>query len=146
MTDETPPWRPTLSEIDALRERLRRAGGASMELAIGDVRLCITPAPPAALPGQTSAVTEPDPVPASTPQGATVDSTGPGILRLADPAGGAPCAPAGSEITSGQIVALLQAGSALWPVEARATGRIEAVLAEDGAVVGYGTPLLRLCP
>lgn len=138
---EVPSWRPDLAELDALRAALRRAGNASLELEVGGLRLRMMPTA-AARPYPADAPPPPKPtLPVDTP---VLVSNGPGILRLADPAGGAPFAPPGAEVNAGQIVALLQAGAALWPVEASRSGRIESVLAEDASIVGYGTPLFRL--
>ena len=123
------PWRPAPEELDALRDALIRAGGASLELEIGDVRICMVPATTRSAPHATIPA-----APEAEPPAPTIDSDGPGIFRAAP----------GTEVSPGQIVGLLQAGAALWPVTSTRAGRIEAVLVADGEIVGYGTPLYRL--
>lgn len=132
-------WRPTLAELDALRRALFRAGGTTLELSSGDVRITMVPAPvgaPATPPATTEA--------AEATPGREITSDGPGVFRPAAPLRDAPFVTPGTAVDEGQIVALLQVGTALLPVTSPAAGRIEAVLAEDGEVVGYGTPLFRL--
>ena len=123
---------PTLEEIDALRLALETAGGVALELEYCGVRLHIVPATPSAGP------------PASAKPAPTINSDGPGILRLSDPSGGADFITAGSAIAAGQIVALLEVGTALLPLHAETAGRAEAILAAEGDLVGYGTPIIQL--
>lgn len=136
---KTGPFRPTLAELDALRDALLRAGGAALELELGDMRLRMVPARTPMANRSASAHGTPTAAPART-----IDSEGPGLLRLFDPAGGPQLVAPGDTVEADQIVALLEVGTALLPVCARAAGRIEAILAEDGDIVGYGTPLFRL--
>lgn len=130
---------PTLAELDALRDALLRAGSVALELDLGGTRLRMVPG---GCGGGGEGVSA-DPAPAPPPARG-IDSDGPGRLRLADPAGGAPFVTEGATVRDGQLVALLEVGAALLPVHARASGRIAAVLAADGEIVGYGTPLFRL--
>lgn len=123
---------PTLEEIDALRLALEAAGGVALELEDGDVRLHIVPAAPSAGP---PVVAKPAP---------TINSDGPGILRLTDPSGGAAFVTTGTAIEAGQIVALLEVGTALLPLHAEKAGRAEAILMAEGDLVGYGTPIIQL--
>lgn len=130
---------PTLEEIDALRLALEAAGGISLELEFGAVRLHIVPAARIAAPAAGAVETFAAAKPAHT-----IKSDGPGILRLSDPAGGAAFVTAGSRIAAGQIVALLEVGTALLPLHAAEAGRAEAILANEGDLVGYGTPIIKL--
>ena len=66
-----------------------------------------------------------------------------GVFRRAHPLRTAPLAEPGRTVTAGDPVGLLQIGALLVHVAAPKDGIILAVLAEDGATVGYGTPLLR---
>lgn len=45
-------------------------------------------------------------------------------------------------VVKGQIVAFLQAGEVLFPIEADRDGIVARVLVQDGALVGYGAPVL----
>ncbi|MFV0491353.1 MAG: acetyl-CoA carboxylase biotin carboxyl carrier protein [Pseudorhodobacter sp.] len=62
--------------------------------------------------------------------------------------GGAPDADplvkAGTQVAQGQLLGTLQVGAAMLPIHSPAAGQITAVLAAEGALVGYGTPLFRL--
>jgi len=50
----------------------------------------------------------------------------------------------GQRVAAGEIVGIVQVGRLYVPVTAPADGVIDAILAEPGALVGYGSPLLRL--
>ncbi len=130
---------PTLDEIDTLRRALEAAGGVALELEYGEVRLHIVPMVRAAATAAMAA--EP---PAAARPALTINSDGPGILRLSDPSGGAAFVTAGSAIQAGQIVALLEVGTALLPLHAAEAGHVEAILAAEGDLVGYGTPIIQL--
>lgn len=68
----------------------------------------------------------------------------PGVFRTAHPAQDGPLAQAGRHVAAGEAVGLVQVGPLLVHVAAPSPGVVGEVLAEDGATVGYGTPLLRL--
>ena len=68
----------------------------------------------------------------------------PGVLRTAHPAQDGPLAQAGRHVAAGEVVGLVQVGPLLVHVAAPTSGVVGEVLAENGAIVGYGTPLLRL--
>lgn len=50
----------------------------------------------------------------------------------------------GDEVAAGAIVGFLQSGSTLVPVIAGTSGRVMAVIAEPGSLLGYGAPVLTL--
>lgn len=50
----------------------------------------------------------------------------------------------GARVQAGQALGLLQIGSLLLAVPAPADGSVHELLAADGAIVGYGTPLVAL--
>ena len=56
----------------------------------------------------------------------------------------APFVAEGDEVEEGQTLALVEAMKMLNPIEADRAGRIERILAENGASVGVGTPLFEL--
>lgn len=136
-------WTPTLAELDALRDALMRAGGATLDLSLGETRLVMEPASTAAAgPAPVATAT----APAAAPAPATLDADGPGLLHLSDPAGGKPFAPVGAPVDAGQIIAVLRAGKALFPVRASRAGTVASALHPDGTLVGYGTQLFTLAP
>ena len=52
----------------------------------------------------------------------------------------------GQPIEAGAIVGLVKIGLLYAPVVAPAAGTVDAVIAETGATVGYGTPIARIRP
>ncbi|MDN4982975.1 acetyl-CoA carboxylase biotin carboxyl carrier protein subunit [Bradyrhizobium arachidis] len=52
----------------------------------------------------------------------------------------------GQRIEAGAIVGLVKVGLLYAPVVAPAAGTVDAVIAETGAMVGYGTPIVRIRP
>jgi biotin carboxyl carrier protein len=52
----------------------------------------------------------------------------------------------GQRIEAGAIVGLVKIGLLYAPVVAPAAGIVDAVMAETGAMVGYGTPVVRIQP
>lgn len=73
-----------------------------------------------------------------------VRAPGVGVFRLCHPATGRPVAEPASAVRKGETVGVLQIGPCLKAVAAPADGVLGAALVEDGAVVGYGTPLYTL--
>ncbi|MBR0825536.1 acetyl-CoA carboxylase biotin carboxyl carrier protein subunit [Bradyrhizobium manausense] len=52
----------------------------------------------------------------------------------------------GQRVEAGAIVGLVQIGLLYAPIVAPAAGTVDAVIAETGATVGYGTPIVRIRP
>ena len=52
----------------------------------------------------------------------------------------------GQRIETGAIVGLVKIGLLYAPVAAPAAGIVDAVIAETGAIVGYGSPIVRIRP
>jgi biotin carboxyl carrier protein len=52
----------------------------------------------------------------------------------------------GQRVEAGAIVGLIKIGLLYAPVIAPAAGTVDAVIAETGAMVGYGTPIARIRP
>lgn len=73
-----------------------------------------------------------------------VRAPGVGVFRLDHPTTGHPVAEPGQTVRKGETVGVLQVGPCLKAVVAPADGVLGAALVEDGAVVGYGTPLYEL--
>jgi len=65
-----------------------------------------------------------------------------GRLRLVHPLRSQALVQPGQAVRMGQVLALLQIGAVLLPVTAPCAGRVGQWLAQDGALVGYGDPLL----
>jgi acetyl-CoA carboxylase biotin carboxyl carrier protein len=75
----------------------------------------------------------------------TANAPAVGILLYRHPMQETPLAPCGSRMRAGQTVALLQIGALLLPIEAPRDGAVTGLLAQHGALVGYGTEIIELC-
>jgi biotin carboxyl carrier protein len=69
-----------------------------------------------------------------------------GHFLAAHPWRAKPFVEAGQRIQAGAIVGLVKVGLIYAPVVAPAAGVVDAVIAETGAPVGYGTPIARIRP
>lgn len=67
-----------------------------------------------------------------------------GTLLHSHPMRRVPLAPCGSLVRAGQTVALLQIGALLVPIDAPCDGVVVEVVAEEGALVGFGAEIIRL--
>jgi acetyl-CoA carboxylase biotin carboxyl carrier protein len=76
----------------------------------------------------------------------TVAAPSMGIFCHAHPDGLFPPCGEGTSVEAGQILAFLQLDRLLLPVQAAGPGRIAAVLAAEGRLVGYGDPLFTMTP
>ena len=89
--------------------------------------------------GQTVA-----PVAGAEPEAVEIKAPSLGIFRRAHPLQAAPLAEPGQALAEGDPVGVLQVGALLIHVASPAHGIVLDVLAPDGAVVGYGTALVRI--
>ena len=91
---------------------------------------------------------EPDEEPADVAPLADLSVVSPGIgtFLRAHPLHEHPLTEAGAGVEAGQALGLLQVGSLLVAVPAPRSGTIRAILAEDGALTGFGDPLFQLSP
>ncbi|MGP2492149.1 acetyl-CoA carboxylase biotin carboxyl carrier protein [Mesorhizobium sp. PUT5] len=127
----------TLEEIERLAASCAAAGIGEIELAQAGFSLRLRMGPVA---GETPVVEAPKVE--AVFKG--VRAPGVGVFRLDHPTTGRPVAEPGRNVRKGQTVGVLQVGPCLKAVVAPADGVLGAALAEDGAVVGYGTPLYAL--
>jgi acetyl-CoA carboxylase biotin carboxyl carrier protein len=132
-----------IAEIEALLAAMERHGIERIELedAEGCLSLALPPdTTPAAIP---VAGTRPSGAPEED-RGSLAKATIAGRFLPTHPWRAKPLAEIGRHVTAGEIVGLVQVGFLYVPVTAPADGVIDAILAEPGALVGYGSPLLRL--
>ncbi|MDT7950470.1 MAG: hypothetical protein RQ966_03100 [Acetobacteraceae bacterium] len=118
----------TLEEIEACIRIVERNGVPEFTLSEGGATLIL----------RTAASQ-----PAAAPTG-TIRASAAGVLRLAHGTEGAPPVAAGAPVRPGTVVAFLQVGPCLRPVQATEAGTLGAPLQSDGALVGFGTPLFDL--
>ncbi|AZD36968.1 MULTISPECIES: biotin/lipoyl-containing protein [Pseudomonas] len=76
--------------------------------------------------------------------GEELKTPGLGCLLLKYPGQAEALAALGSQVRSGQLVALLQVGDLLLPVRSQQAGQVAAVLVPCGTTVGYGQAFMRL--
>jgi acetyl-CoA carboxylase biotin carboxyl carrier protein len=73
-------------------------------------------------------------------------SPGFGIFLHAHPLHDTPLVRVGDSVAVGQLLAFLKIGPLLVPVPAQHEGVITAIVAQHGALVGFGDPLFRFSP
>ena len=147
-----------LAAIDALAPTLEREGLEEVEVEVGELRVRLA-RPRAAAPMPAASV----PVAAPTPP---VGSSGDGLTPFGEPAAGmrhvaapltgvwysapSPGARAyvsdGDEITSGQVVGLIEAMKLFNEIKSDVSGTVTRVLAESGTLVKRKQPLLEVNP
>lgn len=89
---------------------------------------------------------------AATPVAAVTDHS---VIAKADIAGhflaahpwqDKPLVAPGQRVEAGAIIGLVKIGLLYAPVVSPVTGTVDAMMAESGAMVGYGTPIVRIQP
>lgn len=130
-----------IAEIETLLAAMEQHGIERIELEDAEGSLALALPPTAA----------PVPAPAAKPPASSAGDPAPvakatiaGRFLPAHPWRAKPFAEIGRQIAAGEIVGLVQVGALYAPVTAPADGIVDAILAEPGALVGYGSPLLRL--
>ncbi|WP_296746879.1 biotin attachment protein [Mesorhizobium sp.] len=129
----------TAEEIERLATWCAAAGISEIELAEAGFSLCLRVQPAGTEPRAAAAE-----APKAEPALKTVRAPGVGVFRLVHPTTGHPVIERGQPVRKGEIAGVLQVGPYLKGVVAPEDGTLGVALAEDGAVVGYGTPLYEL--
>lgn len=78
------------------------------------------------------------------PESRVVAAASVGVFLHGHPLRTVPLASPGAVVRAGQVVGLLRIGALLLPVTAPQDGILAGMLAEQGAIVGYGAPLVEL--
>ena len=134
-------WGP--AEIATLLHAFAASGVGEMELEVEALRLVLR----REARGPATSVEVVDaarPAPSAPPTDAAQALTEPllGIFYRAESTDAPPFVEVGDSIEVGQIVALIDVMKTLHEVRATAAGRVTAILAENGALVEYGQPLM----
>ena len=151
---------PILAAVDRLAPALDAAGLDELELSIGDlsVRLVKPGAARAVIEGSMVAAAPIAPtLPSAPSDGLTpfgepapgmrfVSAPLTGVWYPAPSPGARPYVNEGDEITSGQVVGLIEAMKLFNEIKSDASGRITRVLAENGTLVKRKQPLLEVDP
>lgn len=125
----------TLARLEHLAQTLRDSGAEMLEFAEGDTHITLRARP---RPGATAS-TAPRPQPSPQARAPIF-----GHFRTAHPLTGILATTIGAAVRAGDILGFVELEEALHPVLAPADGTVTAVLAEDGALVGYGAALVAL--
>ena len=82
----------------------------------------------------------------ASPNAVIVRAGTPGVFLRRHPLGTALSAPEGAMVGKDEFLGFLRIGPLLTAVPAPVGGTIVAILADDGAIVGFGTPLFEIEP
>jgi acetyl-CoA carboxylase biotin carboxyl carrier protein len=148
---------PILAAVDLLAPAFEQAGLDELELEVGDLRVRLV-RPRAAASVQPAAPPPPAaPAPAPATDGLTpFGEPRPGVRFVSAPLTGvwypAPSPGArsyvneGDEITTGQVIGLIEAMKLFNEIKADASGTVKRVLVENGTLVKRKQPLLEIDP
>ena len=141
-----------LQKIEALVRLFESSALGAMDVSEGDFslslkRACDPPPAPGAVP-MPGAAPAPAPIPAAAPapaeSGRVVKSPLAGVFYAASSPDAAPFVQAGDRVKKGDTLCIIEAMKVMNELTADADGEVEAVLAENGQIVEYGQPLVRL--
>jgi len=136
-----------LSEIDLKQgdQRIRlRKGGEPVMMATAPAAAPVAPA--AAAPAATPAAAASTPAPAADDGGATINSPMVGTFYTSSGPDVAPFVKVGDQVGPDTPICIVEAMKVFNEIPAECSGKILAVLAENGAPVEYGQPLFKIQP
>jgi acetyl-CoA carboxylase biotin carboxyl carrier protein len=151
---------PILAAVDLLAPAFEQAGLDELELEAGDLRIRLV-RPRAAPVAQPAAAhqqpSSPSALPAAPADGLTpfgeprpgmrfVSAPLTGVWYPAPSPGARPYVNEGDEITSGQVIGLIEAMKLFNEIKADASGTVQRVLVENGTLVKRKQPLLEIDP
>jgi acetyl-CoA carboxylase biotin carboxyl carrier protein len=119
----------TTDDLDRVLAWMLAAGLQSLSVAEGDARLVLK-----------LAGTTPD-APAATVE---VTTRAMGVFLPSHPRRPDSAVKPGDQVDTGATVGFLRSGPTLVPITAETAGRVVAIIAEPGALLGYGAPVLTL--
>lgn len=67
-----------------------------------------------------------------------------GLCHLHPDAGAAPFVTLGAHVEAGQTICIIEAMKMMTAIPAPHAGRVQAIIARDGAMIGAGAPLMRI--
>jgi acetyl-CoA carboxylase biotin carboxyl carrier protein len=150
---------PILEAVDALAPALASAGLDELELSVGDLRVRLArpraaaaaapPVPAPAAPPVAPAAAPPDgltPFGEPGPGRAHVSAPLTGVWYPAPSPGARPYVNEGDEVTTGQVIGLIEAMKLFNEIKSDVSGTVTRVLAESGTLVKRRQPLLEIDP
>jgi acetyl-CoA carboxylase biotin carboxyl carrier protein len=149
--------------IHALLEAFDESDWLEMTISAGNDRLYVSrrphgdgaprparvepsPVPASPAPASEPAVPAPSAPAPETLAGAVVESPSVGLFWRSPAPGAPPFVEAGQQVSAGDTLAIVEVMKLMNHVVAPAPGIVEAILAENGARVEYGQPLLTIVP
>jgi acetyl-CoA carboxylase biotin carboxyl carrier protein len=151
---------PILAAVDLLAPTFEQAGLYELELEVGELRVRLV-RPRATPPAQAATASPPAPASVAPPPAATdgltpfgeprpgmrfVSAPLTGVWYPAPSPGARPYVNEGDEITSGQVIGLIEAMKLFNEIKADASGTVKRVLVENGTLVKRKQPLLEIDP
>jgi acetyl-CoA carboxylase biotin carboxyl carrier protein len=143
----------TAAEVAEILRLLEASSFNELDLQMGDVKLTLrrgaaagagpsssTPPPPAELPH----VSSPKPKPATPLRGDEVIAPLLGTFYRAPKPGAPAFVEPGAEVSEDTVIGIIEVMKLMNTVRAGKRGRVAEVLVEDGALVEYGQPLMRI--
>jgi acetyl-CoA carboxylase biotin carboxyl carrier protein len=149
---------PILAAVDLLAPAFDEAGLDELELEVGDLRVRLVrpkaaevaaaPVSTAAAPASASATPTDGLTPFGEPRPGMRFISAPltGVWYPAPSPGARPYVNEGDEITSGQVIGLIEAMKLFNEIKADAAGTVRRVLVENGTLVKRKQPLLEIDP
>lgn len=144
-----------LEQIMQLIDKLENSSLAELEICSGDQRVtlkkaqavCMPPAAPVAVAPAPIAVAEPPAAVAAESKpaaGIVVKAPLVGTFYRASSPDAAPFVAVGDRVKKGQTVCLIEAMKMMNEIAAPADGVVEEILAENGEIVAFDAPLIRI--
>ncbi|SFV27890.1 Biotin-requiring enzyme [Devosia crocina] len=121
----------TIADLDRALSLMQEHGLETLRVREGEALLSLT------LSGSETA-------PLAPRSEATVTTKGLGRLLLTHPQHSDPLVQPGDAVAAGATVGFLENGSVLLPVVAGKAGTVGTILASEGALLGYGAPVLTI--
>jgi acetyl-CoA carboxylase biotin carboxyl carrier protein len=151
---------PILAAVDLLAPAFEQADLDELEVEVGDLRVRLArPAPVAAAGPQPSPAGAASPLPASAPSGdgqtpfgepapgmRFVSAPLTGVWYTAPSPGARPYVAEGDEVTSGQVLGLIEAMKLFNEIKSDTSGTVTRILVETGTLVKRKQPLLEVDP
>jgi biotin carboxyl carrier protein len=126
---------------------LKASGSAELSVRDGDLYIRVRRAPKASAPAPIAPAAAPGSLPVAAPtptEDTIIRARLVGRFYHGKGLGQPPLVRVGDRVKEGQVIATIEALGKITGVPATVAGEVIEFLAEDGAAVGYGTPLIRL--
>lgn len=133
------------NELRQLSEMLRTSGFTCLEFSRAgeSVRLAVSPGSGAVT---IAHMETPGDAVASAANAVTAQAGSAGVFLAAHPLRDAPFVRVGQTVAEGDVLGLLKIGPIYAPIPAPAAGVVSKIVAAEGALLGFGSPVMELGP